>query len=319
VSTGWGIAAAGKIARKVGGVIAAHPDMQVAAVGARDLDRAAALAGELGAPAAYGSYDEVVADPAVDAVYVATPHTRHAAVVETALAAGKAVLCEKPMTASLAETERLVALAERSGAFLMEAMWMRFNPLAVRLAELVRAGDLGEVRSLQATFGFAAPADPTDRLWDPALGGGALLDPGIYTHEIARMVLGDPTEIEASGSFGPTGADAESTTVLHYPGGVRAVLTQSLVASLPGSALVLGSRGWARLGPAFHAATELEISVDGGPVHSERHLDRQAGYTGELEEVARCLAAGRAQSDVVPLASSVSLMRGLEEALRQLH
>ncbi len=314
---GWGIAATGSIARTVGTVITQHPDMHVAAVGSRDRDRAAALAADLGAGSAHGSYDTLVDDPSVEAVYVATPHPQHAPVVEAALRAGKAVLCEKPLTAELAETERLLDVAAASGGFLMEAVWMRFNPLVQRLAALLGAGELGEIRSLSATFGFRAAYDPANRLWDPALGGGALLDLGIYTVDLAQLLLGTPTGVEAHGSLAPTGVDQESSLVLSFDSGARALLAQSLVADLPGTAELVGSRGWARLGPEFHAATALVVETDEGR-REEAIDDAQTGYAGELEEVARCRAAGLTESPRMPLSASLTDMRVLDEARRAL-
>jgi predicted dehydrogenase len=312
----WGIAATGRIARSVGSVIAGHPDMHVAAVGSRSPERAASLAAELGAARAYGTYDELVRDPAVDAVYVATPHAQHAGVVEAALRAGRAVLCEKPLTASLAETERLVALAEETGSFLMEAMWMRFNPLVRSLQRVVRDGGMGEVRSLTASFGFPAPFDPAGRLWDPLLGGGALLDLGVYVIDLARLLLGDPERVSATGTSASTGVDAQATVQLGWPGGAHGLLDVSLLTALPGTALVIGTAGYAELGPAFHAPTRLRVHVDGAD-RVEELSDRNAGFVGEIEEVARCVAAGTSESDVLPLAETVATMRVVERA-RQL-
>ena len=313
VGLAWGVAATGRIAMEVGQVIRDSPDMHVAAVGSRDRARAEAAASELGAATAHGSYAELVEDPAVEAVYVATPHTGHAEVVEPALAAGKAVLCEKPLTATLAETERLVALAQSTGGFLMEAMWMRFNPLVQRLAAVAASGGLGELRSLRATFGFLAAFDPAGRLWDPALGGGALLDLGIYPVSLARLLLGTPTDLEVTGSLASTGVDAESTLALTFAGGARALLDTSLVAALPGTALLVGSAGWAELSAPFHAPTRLVLQSDGEPVE-HRIADHRAGFVGELQEVARCRAEGRSQSEVVPLEETVATMRLLEQA-----
>ena len=314
---GWGIAATGSIARTVGTVVREHPDMHVAAVGSRDLDRAAALAAELGGAGAHGSYDALVDDPSVEAVYVATPHPQHAAVVEAALRAGKAVLCEKPLTAELAETERLLEVAAASGGFLMEAVWMRFNPLVQRVVDLVEQGELGEIRSLSAAFGFHAPYDPAGRMWAPELGGGALLDLGIYTVDLAQMVLGTPTSVEATGSLAPTGVDQESSIALTYASGARAQLAQSILTDLPCTALVVGSHGWAQLGPQFHAATELVVQTGAG--REERTIDdERVGYAGELEEVARCRAAGLTESPRMPLSASLADMRVLDEARRAL-
>jgi predicted dehydrogenase len=310
----WGVAGTGRIARSVGALIAAHPEMQVAAVGSRSAVRAADVAAELGAARSFASYDDMIADPQVEAVYVATPHAQHAPIVESALRAGKAVLCEKPMTASLQETERLAGLARESGTFLMEAMWMRFNPLVQQLGEVIAAGRLGTIRSLTASFGFPAPYEPAGRLWNPELGGGALLDLGVYVVDLARLLLGDPAEIEATGSLAPTGVVAEAGLSMRWEGGARALLVVSLLAALPGTAVVTGTKGYAELGPAFHAPTRLSVQID-EPVEAAIP-DRNAGFVGELEEVARCVAAGREQSAVMPLAETIATMRLLDEAAR---
>ncbi len=308
----WGIAATGRIARTVGAVLAAHPDMTVAAVGSRDLGRAQALAADLGAAHAHGSYEALVHDPDVQAVYVATPHAQHADVVALALNAGRAVLCEKPLSHTLAETERLAALSATTGVFLMEGMWMRFNPLVQRLHSLVRDGLLGEVRAVHASFGFAAPADPGGRLWNPNLGGGALLDLGVYTVDFARLLLGDPDQVQVTGSLAATGVDAEQSLHLTWAGGAQALLDTSLLARLPGTALVVGTLGFAELGPSFHAPTRLRLEAP----EPQEHLleDRMAGFVGEVEEVARCVAAGLAQSPVLPLTETVATMRVLHQA-----
>lgn len=318
MSTGWGISATGRIARELGTVVAEHPDMHVAAVGSRDAGRAAALAGELGAARSYGSYAELVLDEAVDAVYVATPHAQHADVVRAALDAGKAVLCEKPLTHDLAETEQLVEHARRSGAFLMEGMWMRFNPLVRRLAALVHDGALGTPRSLHASIGFPAPADPVGRLWAPGLGGGALLDIGVYTVDLARLLLGDVIDVRARGSLAATGVDAESSLVLTAAGGATALLDQSLLTRMPTTALLFCSRGWAELSASFYAPTRLVVQVGDDEPTTVELTDRRAGFVGELEEVARCLRDGRTESAVLPLAETVATMRVLDQARRQL-
>jgi len=314
----WGIAGTGRIAGTVGEVIAAHPQMQVAAVGSRDLTRAAGLARELGGATAHGSYDDLVADPQVQAVYVATPHAQHADIVSVALQAGKAVLSEKPMTHTPAETERLVELARTSGTFLMEGMWMRFNPLVQQLRRLVHDGGLGGVRSLHASIGMAAPYDPAGRLWDPALGGGALLDLGVYTVDLARLLLGAPETVVARGSLAPTGVDADGTLLMGWADGARALLTHSMRVRVPGTATVVGTDGWAELSPTFHGPMRLAVHLGGDDPVVTEIVDRAAGFVGELEEVARCVDEGRTESDTMPLADTVANARLLQDARDQL-
>lgn len=312
----WGIAATGGIARTVGAVIAAEPGMRVAAVGSRDLSRARTLAAALGAESAHGSYAELCADPSVDAVYVATPHAQHLEVAEAAVANGKAVLCEKPLAASVADAERMVRLAREAGVFLMEAMWMRFNPLIQRLAADPR---FGEIRSVHACFGFALPYDPLHRLWAPELGGGALLDLGIYPFGLAQLLLGAPSRVHVTGSLAPSGVDAEAAGVLVYPGGRRALVECSLLGAYPNTAYVAGTEMRADLAAPFWAPQRMVLS--GPSMEPEVHeLDpADNGYAGELREVRAALREGRTESAIMPLDESLAMMRLLSDAQQQLN
>ncbi|WP_327103595.1 Gfo/Idh/MocA family protein [Nonomuraea glycinis] len=311
----WGIAATGGIARTVGAVIAAEPGMRVAAVGSRDLGRAKAMAATLGAESAYGSYAELCADPGIDAVYVATPHAQHLEVAEAAIAAGKAVLCEKPLAATMADAERMVRLAREAGVFLMEAMWMRFNPLIQSLAADPR---FGEIRSVQASFGFALPYDPAHRLWAPELGGGALLDLGIYPLGLAQLLLGMPSGLTMTGSLAPSGVDAEAGGTLVYPDGRRALVDCSLLATYPNAASVVGTGMRADIETPFWAPRRMVLS--GPAMEPEVHeLDpADNGYAGEIREVRDALTEGRTESAIMPLDESLAMMGLLADARRQI-
>jgi predicted dehydrogenase len=311
----WGIAATGGIARTVGAAIAAEPGMRVGAVGSRNLARAQALAATLGAESAYGSYERLCADPAIDAVYVATPHAQHLQVAEAAIAAGKAVLCEKPLAASVDDAEKMVRLAREAGVFLMEAMWMRFNPLIQSIAADPRFGDL---RSVQATFGFAAPYDPAHRLWAPELGGGALLDLGIYPFSLAQLLLGTPSGLHVTGSLAPTGVDAEVAGTLLYPGGRHALVAASLLGNYPNMASVVGTRMRADIPAPFWAPERILLT--GPSMEPEEHVLDPAdnGYAGELREVRAATADGRTESSIMPLDESLAMMGLLADARRQL-
>ncbi|MGV9310059.1 Gfo/Idh/MocA family protein [Nonomuraea sp. NPDC003727] len=307
----WGIAATGGIARTVGAVIAAEPGMRVAAVGSRDQGRAAELAAELGADAAYGSYAQLCQDPAVDVIYVATPHAQHLEVAEAAIAAGKAVLCEKPLAASVADAERMVKLARQAGVFLMEAMWMRFNPL---IRALLTEERFGELRSVQASFGFVQPYAAEHRLWNPALGGGVLLDLGIYPFGLAQLLLGEPAETHLTGSLGPSGVDAEVAALLTYAGGTRALVETSLLSPLANTATVVGTGLRADIAAPFWAPRRIVLSGPGVDPE-ELVLDpAMNGYAEEVREVRAALAEGRTESSVMPLDESLAMMRMLEDA-----
>ncbi|GAA4066765.1 Gfo/Idh/MocA family oxidoreductase [Nonomuraea soli] len=299
----------------MGTVIASEPGMRVAAVGSRDVGRAAALAADLGGAKAYGSYAELCADPDVEAVYVATPHAQHLRVAELAIAEGKAVLCEKPLTASLADAERLVKLAREAGVFLMEAMWMRFNPLVRRLATDER---FGTIRSVQATFGFPLAFDATHRLWDPATGGGTVLDLGVYPIALAHFLLGVPEEIHVTGSLAPSGVDAEAGILLTYPGGARALLDTSLLSPMANAATIVGTGLRADIDAPFWAPSRMVLRGPG--VEPEEHLldPAQGGYEGQVREVAAALAEGRTESAIMPLDDSLAVMRVMEEVRARL-
>jgi predicted dehydrogenase len=310
---GWGIAATGSMARAMAAVAAGEPGMRVAAVGSRDLARARRLADQVGAPGAYGSYAELVLDPAVDAVYIATPHAQHRAVAELAFAAGKPVLCEKALAATLADATAMVKAAQTANVFLMEAMWMRFNPVIRRAHEIVTAGTIGEVRSITASFGFPWPYDPAHRLWDPAQGGGALLDLGIYPVTLAHLLLGEPEAVHVTGSLGDSGVDADAALLMTWPGGVRAMLETSLVSPLPMTATITGTRGRVDIDPPFHATSGLTARI-GPDVEEFRAEGPKEALAGELREVRDHVRRGRTGSPVVPLDATLAIMRLLEDA-----
>ncbi|WP_405017596.1 Gfo/Idh/MocA family oxidoreductase [Kitasatospora sp. NBC_00070] len=309
----WGILATGGIAAAFTEDLLAVPGAEVAAVASRTEPAARAFADRFGIPRAYGSWAELAADPEVDVVYVATPHTAHHDATTLMLEAGKAVLCEKPFTLNTRQAEQLVATARARQRFLMEAMWMYFNPVVRRVVELVRGGAIGEVRAVHADFGFPAPPDPTSRLLDPAAGGGALLDLGVYPVSFAHLLLGEPERIEAVATLTPEGVDEHTAVVLGHAGGALSLLSCSLVAGYGQRASVHGSTGRIELPTDFFHATSFVLHRDGGT--AERFtLDRGPGHGLGLEaaEVVRCLRAGLTESPLVPLDGSLAVMRTLD-------
>jgi Predicted dehydrogenases and related proteins len=308
----WGIAATGGIARTVGRVIAAEPDMMVTAVGSRDAGRARTLAADLGAMHAYGSYAELVRCPDIDVVYIATPQSHHLEVAELAIAAGRPVLCEKPLAATLADAEKMVTLAREAGVFLMEAMWMRFNPLVRHLRELVVSGELGRLRTVSASFGLPVP-ERDHRLWNPALGGGALLDLGVYPLGLACWLLGEPEVMTVTGAM-ENGVDAEAGILLSYRDGARALLDTSLISPLANTAQVTGTRMRADLDGPFFATERMVLTTADGERREHVLEPGETGYVGEIREVRDRLAEGATESPVMPLDDSLAMMRLLEDA-----
>lgn len=314
---GWGIAATGAMARTIAAAMAGTPGMRIAAVGSRDADRARSFAAEFGVPAAYGSYAELVRDPAVDAVFVATPHAQHRAVAELAFVAGKAVLCEKALAASVADATAMVEGAQAAEVFLMEAMWMRFNPVIRRVQEIVGAGTIGEVRSVEASFGYPQTFEPGHRHWDPAQGGGALLDLGIYPVALAYLLLGDPEHVDVTGELAATGVDADVAMTMTWKGGARALLETSLVKLLPMTAAVVGTAGRIDVDPPFHCANRLTVQV-GGETEEFRCDGPKEALAGELRETRDRVRAGQLQSPLMPLSATLAVLRLLENARESL-
>jgi predicted dehydrogenase len=306
----WGIVGPGRIAENV---VGARP----VAVASRSLPRAEAFAGRHGLERAYGSYREILADPEVDVLYVATPHAQHAAIARAALSAGKPLLVEKSFTATSAGAREVVDLARSTGVFVMEAMWTRFQPVVVRLRELVADGAVGELRAVQADLGVQRDFDAADRLFALELGGGALLDLGVYVVSFAQMLLGTPDTVTAVGSRFTTAVDAEASLLLGYADGRSATLMTSLRTALPGSARVHGTEGWIDVLPRFHHPQTIVLHRgDGAETITRPQLG--AGYAHELVEVNECLRAGRIESDVMPLADTLAVQEVLQQACDQL-
>jgi predicted dehydrogenase len=317
-ATRWGIAGPGQIAAAVAADFSHVPDAQLVAVGSRSPERAEAFAREHGVPRAHGSYAALIADPEVDVVYIATPHPQHHAIALAAIRADKAVLVEKAFTATLAGAEQVVAEARERGVFAMEAMWTRFQPAVVRARELLAAGAIGSVFSVQAELGLVRSYDPSDRLFAPALGGGALLDLGVYVVSFAQMLLGAPQGVTAVGAREPNGVEGSATLLLEWDGGRSATLTTSLHSPLPGAARIFGTGGWIELPPRFHHPTRLVLSRDGGEHETMVLPPLGGGYAHELIEVTDCVRAGRTESAVMPLDDTLAVMRILEQAGSQL-
>ncbi|GAA4878393.1 Gfo/Idh/MocA family oxidoreductase [Kitasatospora terrestris] len=309
----WGILATGGIAAAFTEDLAAVPDARVVAVASRSEASARAFAGRHGIPRAYGSRAELAADPEVDVVYVATPHSDHHASTALMLDAGKAVLCEKPFTLNAGQAAELVSLARKRDVLLMEAMWTYLDPAVRRITELVADGAIGEVRSVQAEFGFPGPADPGHRLWDPAVGGGALLDLGVYPVAFAQLLLGEPESVQAWARLTERGVDANTAVVLGHPGGATALLSCSLDAHCGQRASVQGTEGRIELDrDFFHPAGFTLHRAGREPEPYVAPARTGHGYGLEAAEVIRCLRAGESESPLVPLDTTLAVMRTLD-------
>jgi predicted dehydrogenase len=326
----WGFLTTGKIARKVAADLALVPGSELVAVGARRLESAQAFVAEHAPGArAHASYADLVADEGVDVVYVASPHALHLEHVRMALEAGKHVMVEKPVTLTAAQAEEMVALARHHDRFLMEAMWTACHPVVRELRERLASGELGRPRTLRAELGFRVDARPDDRLLDPALGAGALLDMGIYPLTFAHLLLGEAERLQADAVLSPTGIDLDVAVLGRYPDGVLATLSASMTSWSDRSAAIATDRGRIELRGQFHHPDEAVFTpfADGSTNDesgSEEPLHIRgaepvvgSGYAHEVAEVSRCVREGLRESPLVPHSQTLTLMRQLDDVRRQ--
>jgi predicted dehydrogenase len=285
----------------------------VAAVGSRAAESAGRFADELGVPGRHGSYEALANDPDVDVVYVATPHPLHHGNARLALEAGKPVLVEKPFTMNAEEARDLVDLARSRGLFLMEAMWTRFLPHIRHVRELLPS--LGRIVTVSADHGQWFAEDAAFRLFAPELGGGALLDLGIYPVSFASMVLGAPDRVAAMTTPAFTGVDAQTSMLFGYPSGAQAVLTCTLSAVSPTTAAVVGTDGRIEIEGPFYAPASFTFLPREGEVRRFEYADEGRGLRHQADEVALRLAAGETESPLMPLDETVSIMTTMDEVL----
>ncbi|MDQ1494067.1 MAG: hypothetical protein QOG69_550 [Actinomycetota bacterium] len=314
----WGIIGTGGIAATFAGDLALLPDAEIVAVGSRSQAGADAFADRFAIAHRHSSYEALARDPDVDAVYVATPHPMHRDNALLAIEAGKAVLVEKPFTINAAETRVLIDAAKAQGTFLMEAMWTRFLPHVVRIRELIAAGRLGELRSLTADHGQWFPSNPEFRLFAPELGGGALLDLGIYPLSFASMLFGRPTTVTAVSDKAMTGVDAQTAVVLQYDGGRQSVSFTTLETRTANRASINGREARIEIDGVFYSPTTFSIIDRDGATERVEIAHEGHGLRHQAAEVGRCLRAGLVESPVLPLAETLSIMETLDEVRRQI-
>ncbi|WP_182379703.1 Gfo/Idh/MocA family oxidoreductase [Nocardioides sp. WS12] len=318
---GWGILATGKIARTFATDLAQVPGARLAAVGSRAIAPARAFADQYGddGTRAHGTYADLLADPAVDVVYIATPHALHLDGARAAFEAGKHVLCEKPLTLRTSDAEEMVRLARTHDRFLMEAMWMACHPVVRQLQGELASGRFGAPRHLQAELGFRVDAPLTDRMFAPELGGGALLDMGIYPLTLAHLMLGEAESLSAEAVITETGVDLDIAIAGRYPGGALATMNASMTSWSSRRAAIATDLGRIEIGPQFHHP-EQAVFVPGASSAEPTVLTGiepvlGVGYGNEILEVGRCLREGLRESPLVPHAQTLTLLRQMD-ALR---
>lgn len=308
----WGILGTGEMAHVYTEDLLTLPGHRVVAAGSRSPASAERFAAAHGIERAHGSYAELAADADIDVVYVATPHPVHYSAAELCLRAGRGVLVEKPFTTGAADAARLAALARERKLFAMEAMWTRFNPLIIKVRELVAAGAIGDVHAVYADFSWPAPYDPATRLWSKELAGGALLDLGVYPLTLPWLLLGPPDTVAATAAPAPTGVDANTGILLGYRAGAVALLHCGMTAESPQTATVIGTTGRIEIGAPFYRPSRLMLHRAGAAAETFTLEIPGHGYTYQAQEVARCLRAGRTESPMMPLDESVAVIELLD-------
>lgn len=308
----WGILGTGKIARQFAIGLRELPEAQLLAVGSRTAAAAATFGAEFQVPHCHASYEALAHDPDVDVIYVATPHACHKENTLLSLAAGKAVLCEKPFTINAREAAEVIAFARAKKLFLMEAMWTRCFPLMDKLRELLATQAIGEVRMLTADFGFRAEYQEEPRLFDSAVGGGALLDVGGYPVSLASLLFGSPTGITTQAHLGRTGVDEEAAMVLLHAQGQLAVLSTAVRVDTAQEAVLSGTQGRIRIHRPWWRPTMMTWSREGQADEVIEFPLTGNGYQFEAAEVMRCLRAGKLESDLMPLDETLAIMKTLD-------
>jgi len=314
----WGILSTGGIATAFARDLSYLNNHVVAAVGSRNKQSAEDWAVEFPGCRAYGSYEELVNDPNIDAIYVSTPHTFHAANTILALSAGKPVLCEKPFALNAHEAQSMVDTARAHNVALMEAMWTRYLPHIYTVRKILASGVIGKIIAVEADHGQRLADYANPRHWEPDLGGGALLDLGIYPVSFAHMVLGIPQKITASGLFTDKGVDSHATAIFDYESGAQAILSTTMSAKTSNTATISGELGRIEIDSVFYTPTSVKVIMhDETVTHYPREyqgggLREQAQYFSEMVQ------RGDKESALLSLDETVAIMKSLDEIRKQI-
>ena len=312
----WGMLAPGKIAHKFASGLQYVPGAELYAIASRDEVKAKNFADQYHAPVSYGSYEALATDPLVDIIYIATPHTFHMENTLLCLEHGKAVLCEKPLAINSYQVETMIQSAKENDSFLMEAVWSRFLPNIHRAKELVESGKIGVINHLEADFGFKADYDPHSRLFDPALGGGALLDIGIYPLFFALYLFGVPNKVESEAKLAPTGVDESCRVKLTFAGGETANIYITVTEFTAVEARIEGDQGTIHLPNRWYQPGNLAITTEHGTEDIVMDFVGN-GYNYQAVEVMNCLKEGRRESTRWSHNDSLQLMRLMDEIREQ--
>lgn len=308
----WGIIGLGNIAHKFAEDLLLVEEANLFGVASRSSEKAKSFGGKFRADKYYGTYQELADDPQIDVVYIATPHPFHFENTMMCLEAGKAVLCEKAFGMNSSEVEQMIAKAKEKNLFLMEALWTRFIPATEEMIALLNKGLIGDLKTVRADFGFKAEFDADKRLYNKKLGGGALLDIGIYPVFLSLLTLGKPKEIKALAQMSSTGIDENIMMLFNYPNKKSAILDASLVATTPVEAWLHGDKGSLKMHRNFHHTEEISYYKGSDLVENYQFKYIGNGYYHEIEEVIKCLKTGKIESEKIPHSFSLDLIKTLD-------
>jgi len=313
----WGIIAPGNIANRFAEGLSFSEKGRLYAVASNSYEKAKAFADKFGALRAYGSYDALIEDAEVDAVYIASPHPFHAKQAMLCLRGRKPVLCEKPLAINAREVSAMIEMAQAEHTFLMEGMWTRFFPAMREAKRLVESGVIGEVRMLEASFGFRTNVNAEGRLFDRKLAGGALLDVGIYTISAASLFLGTPSSVVGRAQMGETGVDEQNAAILTYGNGALAVLTSAIRTNTRHDMSIYGTEGKVLIPSPFWRPGKVILEQAGSEV---AHFDfpvKGNGFEYEADHVSECIQKGMTDSDIMPMEESLSIAETMDQLREQ--
>jgi predicted dehydrogenase len=307
----WGILGPGGIAKAFAEDLKFLEGHSIAAVGSRSLSNAQSFADTYGG-SAYGSYEDLVADSQVDAIYVATPHPAHKDNAVLALNAGKPVLCEKPFSVNAIEAQSMVDAATKNNVALMEAMWARFLPHYAKVREIISSGVLGKIHTIHADHGQRLADRNIPRLVEPELAGGALLDLGIYPVSFAHMILGNPTSVTSSAVLTDKGVDAQTSMIFDYTDGAQAVLHTTMIQQTPCRAVVAGLNGWLEIDRTFYNPASMRVILNDGTVTEYPNTYQGHGLREQAEVFKQLVLSGEKQSTILNWKDTIDIMKTLD-------
>lgn len=312
----WGIVGLGSISDQFVNDLLLVEDAEVAAVASRTQEKANAFAKKFNVAKAYDSYDKIFQDPEIDIIYIGTPHSLHAELTIRALEQGKHVLCEKPLALNSTQAKQMIAASKKNNKFLMEAFWSRFNPSIREIYQQIKQGVIGEVRYINADFAFYAEAPEGSRITNMELGGGALLDIGVYPLFLSYLILGLPEKIVASANFFESGADSQTSIILQYKN-AQAVLHSSFMSHANIAATISGKEGYFNLTPVWHEAQAYTL-IKNNKKDVRSLPTKGKGFTYEIEECHKCIRANKMESDLWSHQDSLNLISIADKVRKQI-